>query len=232
MTDKTEKASCPNGAENCPIFSDIEALRDKVTQLSDQVRTDFLTDLYNKRHLLFSLEQEIERTTRNHQATSLILLDIDHFKSVNDTHGHVVGDKVLTQIAKIIKQTIRKIDIPCRYGGEEFAIVLPSSPILTGVQVAERLRKTVEGTLFQISSTLTLNITISVGVDSVTHANAIGPQALIEHADAQLYKAKEAGRNCVRHRIAKREETALVSRDEKDALFEALDTKPKSKNKK
>ena len=216
---------CPNGENNCPIYNDLAELRSKVDTLSTQVRSDFLTNLYNKQHLLFSLEQEMERTSRSLQATSLIMLDVDHFKKVNDTHGHIAGDKVLQQLACIIKDTVRKIDIPCRYGGEEFAIILPSSPSLIGVQVAERLRKKVETTPFVISDSLQLSVTISLGVHAYLHTNSFSVEEFLERTDKQLYRAKENGRNRVCHFIPDKKDQTVVSNEERDALFDALNPK-------
>lgn len=209
----------PHTAENCPLCEEVIELRKKVEILSTQVRTDFLTGLFNKQHFLFSLEQEIERTSRNQQPTSLLLVDADHFKSINDNHGHVVGDKVLQHLAATIQETVRKIDIPCRYGGEEFAIILPSTPNLVGVQVAERLRSRIEDSEISISSDLSINITASIGIDTYSKGEKISPNTLIERADAELYRAKNEGRNKVCYRIQKIVDPAEVSKDEKDALF-------------
>lgn len=227
MTTSNNGIDCPNGSSSCPIYSELGELKEKVEQLSDQVRCDFLTGLFNKQHLIFSLEQELERTARSYQATSLILIDADHFKSVNDTHGHVVGDKVLVQLANIIKDTVRKIDVPCRYGGEEFAVILPSSPVLTGTQVAERIRSKVEETPFVISDTLTLDITVSIGIYAAEHTQNLNYESVIEKADEQLYLAKKNGRNKVQHFVSDKFEPALVSTEEKDALFSLVSAPPK-----
>lgn len=225
MENKDEFSDCPNGKSQCPIYDDIAELKAQVASLNDRVRTDFLTGLYNRQQLLISLEQELERTARSHQATCLIMLDVDHFKSINDTHGHIAGDHVLKQLAKIINETIRKIDVACRFGGEEFAIVLPSSASLTGVQVAERLRKVVEETPFTIDKTETINITISLGVHSYLHTYNYPVEEFIKRTDEQLYLAKKQGRNKVVHFTPSKSETAVVSSEEKDALFDALNKK-------
>lgn len=194
-------------------------MREKIRLLNELVRTDYLTGLFNKRHLLFSLEQELERSLRNQQPTTLLLLDVDHFKQVNDTHGHVAGDKVLECLAKTIQRSIRKIDIPCRYGGEEFAIILPSTPTLIGVQVAERIRQAVEQTTIHISNELTLKITVSLGLDTFNHFESTDVDHLIKNADEQLYLSKSSGRNRVSHAVKQRDEQAAVTEAEKDALF-------------
>lgn len=221
----TKITNCPNGESNCPIYDDLAQLREKVETLSAQVSSDFLTGLYNRQHLLFALEQEMERTQRSQQPTSLIMLDIDHFKRVNDQHGHVAGDKVLKSLANVIRDTVRKIDVPCRYGGEEFAIVLPSTPMLTGVQVAERLRAKIADTLIPISKNEHISVTASLGVHASLHNDRHSAEEFIELADKQLYLAKESGRNQVKHQPQERITNTVVSPEEKDALFNVLGEK-------
>ena len=161
----------------------------------------------------------MERTQRTHQPTTLILLDGDHFKSVNDNHGHVVGDKVLAHLGRIIQDTVRKIDIPCRYGGEEFAVVLPSTPLAMGIQVAERIRTQIETSPLYLADGEPLYITVSLGVD--THYFHMSPRAedFIRLADKLLYLAKENGRNQVCHGDTGMAGRTTVTSEEKDALF-------------
>lgn len=219
MSDKNTLSNCPNGESDCPIYTDIADMKDKIQSLSELVRTDHMTGLFNKRHLLFSLEQELERSIRNQQPTTLVLLDVDHFKQVNDTHGHLVGDKVLKHLAATIQRTIRKIDIPCRYGGEEFAIILPSTSTLVGVQVAERIREAIENTAIHFSDEQTLKVTISLGLDTFNYFESTSVDQLIQNADAQLYESKNKGRNQVSYTVKKRDDQSVVSTEEKDALF-------------
>ena len=223
MTEDTPQndTSCPLGTNDCPIYEEIASLKEEVNALKDQVRTDHMTGLYNKLHMNASLEQEMERTQRSQQATTFILLDIDHFKNFNDTHGHIAGDHVLTHVARLLKRAVRKIDIPCRYGGEEFGIILPSTPMLVGSQVAERIRSAIEQTPLFFEGQ-EFSITASFGVDSFTYNTRESVEDFIARADAQLYKAKENGRNQVCHAIHKLESAAQVSESEKDALFNLL----------
>lgn len=217
-----EKISgCPLGNASCPIDETIAALKQEIQQLKQQVSTDPLTGLFNVRHLRFTLEQEMERTYRSHQPTTFIILDVDHFKRVNDNYGHVVGDKVLIHLASLIKTEVRKIDIPCRYGGEEFAVILPSTPILIGIQVAERIRKKIEETPF-IDHEHNLAITISAGIDSFTRKQNRSLDNFIDGADQQLYKAKQLGRNRIHHASEKAAIKSEVTQSEKDALFNQL----------
>ncbi|HMW73252.1 MAG TPA: GGDEF domain-containing protein, partial [Cellvibrionaceae bacterium] len=132
---------CPVGEPQCPVIDRLEALEAQIQELTAQTRTDNLTSLFNQRHLMICLHQEIERTQRTQLPTSLILLDIDHFKKINDTYGHAVGDQALMHLANLLRNAVRKLDIPCRQGGEEFAVILPSTPILVAKQIAERVRQ-------------------------------------------------------------------------------------------
>ncbi len=225
-SDKFTTDSCPLGTEECPIYDEINLLKTEVGKLKDLVRTDHLTGLFNNRHMQYTLEQEIERTKRSQQPTTFILLDIDHFKNFNDTYGHVAGDQVLVHLAHIIKSTVRRIDIPCRYGGEEFGIILPSTPLLTGVQVAERVRKTIEQSELEFESNR-LKITASLGVDAFFFSSDENSEKFIARVDKQLYLAKEDGRNKVSYAVHKLESAAQVSDTEKNMLFNLLDDKEK-----
>ena len=210
--------TCPNGSDNCPIYNEVEQLRKEVVELRTQVTHDYLTGLFNLRHLLFALEQEFERTSRSRQPTSLIMLDIDHFKKVNDTHGHVVGDIALKHIAGLLGSCVRKLDICCRYGGEEFCIILPSTHHLVGVQVAERIRQNIEQAVIQAND-VELKLTASFGVGTFLYSTNENPTAFIERVDKQLYKAKRAGRNAVVSTSEDQTKSSQVSTEERDALF-------------
>lgn len=207
---------CPLGAEKCPIFEDIERLNIEVTQLRQQVIRDSLTGLFNKRYFDDALATEMERSRRNQLSTSLILLDIDHFKAINDQYGHVAGDFVLEQLAHVLRQTVRMIDIPCRYGGEEFAVILPSTPPMIACQVAERLREAVTETNISLDTNV-VSVTASLGVSYYSDDPHVAPQTLVERADRQLYLAKDSGRNrvCCERWAPK---SAQLSEDEKAAL--------------
>jgi len=123
------------------------------------------------------------------------MFDIDHFKSVNDTHGHPAGDKVIKRIASIIRQDLRKIDMAARYGGEEFAIILPQSDKDQAFQVAERIRVVVENTVFQISDDTDLKITISGGICQLNGRDIATKEELVKSTDTALYSSKYNGRN-------------------------------------
>jgi diguanylate cyclase (GGDEF)-like protein len=156
---------------------------------------DGLTQINNKRYLTEFLEREIGRCHRYNRALSLIMIDLDHFKNVNDTHGHIAGDFVLRELTQRIKQRIRKEECFARYGGEEFAIVIPESGPDNARRFAEKLRKIVADHPFVFEGK-ELEVTISLGVADMS-PEMTEPSQFIKAADAKLYEAKKAGRNQV-----------------------------------
>jgi len=159
--------------------------------------TDRLTGLWNYGYLRHQLNEDIKRALRFNRYLSLLMLDIDFFKGFNDAFGHLAGDKLLQQIADIIKNACREVDVVARYGGEEFAIILPETFKEKGYSSAERIRKLVASTPFQHNeSEQPKRVTISIGVASFPHDASLG-EALIEAADKALYAAKKTGRNRV-----------------------------------
>ncbi len=155
--------------------------------------TDGLTGLFNHRKFQEKLEGEFKRMKRFSEPISLILADIDHFKKVNDTYGHPVGDLVLKGVASLIKETIRDIDIPARYGGEEFAVVLPGTSGEGAKNIAERLRRRVKDSPFSANGRQ-IEVSISIGI-ATSPSDAKGKEELIEKADQALYHAKHNGRD-------------------------------------
>jgi diguanylate cyclase len=155
-------------------------------------RTDALTGLANRRTLDELLAREIARANRQHQPLTLILADIDYFKRINDTYGHVVGDQVLSALGRIFGSQVRPYDVAARFGGEEFLLLFPATACQEGVAIAERLRKQV-GTI-QIPGGPE-RITISFGVATLIDNESA--EAFLVRADAALYRAKEGGRNRV-----------------------------------
>jgi two-component system cell cycle response regulator len=155
--------------------------------------TDGLTGLFNHRHFQEKLAHEFDRLSRFGEAVSLLLIDIDFFKKINDTYGHPIGDSVLRKVAGIVRKTIRTVDIPARYGGEEFAVVLVGTDARGAMKMAERLRKSVADAKFSAGGD-TFSVTISIGISTYTK-DVKGKEILIERADKALYDAKGSGRN-------------------------------------
>lgn len=157
--------------------------------------SDRMTGVFNHDYFVRRLKEEIEISRMFKLALSLLLVDIDYFKKINDTFGHQVGDFILIELAKLLKNSVRLTDIVARYGGEEFAVILAETKLNDAVIVAERLRKLVEATRFTMGKH-NLNITISIGVASLDMKTK-SPEQLIKRADMALYEAKKLGRNQV-----------------------------------
>jgi diguanylate cyclase (GGDEF)-like protein len=169
----------------------------KYDAIRRQVVTDHLTGLYNRRYFMNRAGEEIERSLRHQAPLSVLMVDIDHFKEFNDTYGHATGDRVLQTVARAMKDALRKPDICSRHGGEEFAVLLPSTPGENAYYVAERVRRTLSGTRYTgLGLPAEANITISVGVATCPR-DATDLDALMELADQALYRAKGAGRDQV-----------------------------------
>jgi diguanylate cyclase (GGDEF)-like protein len=155
---------------------------------------DALTGIYNKRYLMEFLDRELSRSSRYHRPLTLILFDIDRFKTINDVHGHLGGDFTLRELAACVKSVIRKEELFARYGGEEFSVVLPESTLEVALRVSERLRTMVENHNF-VYEDQSFHVTISLGVAAISGAETLTPIELIRQADEKLYQAKRAGRN-------------------------------------
>jgi len=175
------------------------------TQATVRANTDGLTGLYNHRHFHERLEQEIARGSRFGTRFSLIMLDIDLFKAYNDIYGHQAGDRILRRIAGHIKSSIRNLDMAFRYGGEEFAVILPETWFDDAYKVAERIRQTIESKM----SARAMPVTVSLGVASWP-ADGVMAEEIIGCADTALYRAKQTGRNrtCMSSDISKLEVSA------------------------
>ncbi|RJP26661.1 MAG: diguanylate cyclase [Actinobacteria bacterium] len=162
--------------------------------------TDGLTKIYNHRFFQELFEKEFKRASRYNTTFSLIMLDIDLFKRLNDTYGHLYGDEILKDMASLVKGCLRTMDILARYGGEEFAILLPETDLEDAVLTADRIRMAVENHDFPPSKGKAVGVTVSQGVTSFPSSGIEKRSDIVAKADAALYEAKEAGRNCVRFR--------------------------------
>ena len=188
--------------------SSLRASREQIKRLQGTLEavcaessTDALTKVANRKHFDQALDHAIDDASQSKTPLSLLLCDVDHFKTFNDTFGHIVGDHVLRLIATAIKQSVRGQDMPARYGGEEFAVILPSTTGRQALAVAENIRRAIAQRPLTKRSTGEMlgTITISAGIAEFRHGETAW--SLIERADACLYAAKRAGRNCVKSEL-------------------------------
>ena len=173
-----------------------DKLRHNMQLSLEMAITDQLTGLHNRRYMARHLETQMKNASPA-KPISFFIMDIDFFKSVNDTHGHDVGDEVLREFASRISANVRGIDLACRYGGEEFVVVMPDTDTAFAYSVAERLRQSVESTPFPISrAPHAINVTVSIGIAS-SNGGSDASDKLLHRADQALYRAKREGRNRV-----------------------------------
>jgi two-component system chemotaxis response regulator CheY len=166
-------------------------------QLQEQASRDSLTGLWNRKRMFRILEKEINRAYRNELPVAILMMDIDKFKSINDTYGHQIGDQVLIQMANLLKKSIRNYDEICRYGGDELLLILPNCTAAETESIAERLRQNVTNHTIK-SDSVDLNVTLSFGgASSESYRSGVSPNILISAADEALLEAKNKGRNCV-----------------------------------
>ncbi len=174
-----------------------ERLRDNMQMSVTMALTDPLTELHNRRYMEGHLQTLIEKSHAARRPLSLLLLDIDHFKAVNDDYGHDAGDEVLKDFSRRLRKTIRGLDLACRLGGEEFVIVMPETEIGVAVQVGERIRALIASEPFPIQGgTRAIDVTVSIGAAALSASDREGT-ALLKRADEALYAAKRSGRNRV-----------------------------------
>jgi diguanylate cyclase (GGDEF)-like protein len=191
-------------------------LQGVIDALCDLSSRDALTGLANRRSFEAAVAREIDRVARSGEPALLLLLDIDHFKRVNDTYGHAVGDVVIKAVSEALLECVRPMDLAARIGGEEFAVILPNCPPAFGQTVAERLRARVEGKVISIGPTQHVGVTVSVGGAYAPQWVRSSPTLWSERADLQLYRAKSEGRN---RTCMEPTPVSLVSAEEKTMLF-------------
>jgi diguanylate cyclase (GGDEF)-like protein len=210
---------CPIGISDCEWVSQVTSLQQEISQLQTQVSTDPLTGLFNYRHFESVLKNEMQRTNRAGNPTALVMIDLDLFKQVNDRWGHEGGNKALQLAASVFKQELRVVDIICRYGGEEFAIILPQTTLPMAVKVAQRVRQALQQTPVAFADSW-FDITASLGVALYQSHDSQSFEAFVDSADQYLYQAKQKGRNQVCHPdFATIKPATAVSMEEKAALF-------------
>lgn len=175
----------------------LEDIRSKQDELKKQASTDPLTQLYNRRYFNTEGSHMIEKAKENGKSLSALTMDIDHFKVVNDTHGHNAGDLVLVAVADVFQRFSRDKDLIARLGGEEFVILLPNADYTVAFECAERIRQEIEKHAVQVNDALILQVTVSIGVTNVDVAALESLESVVNRADKALYEAKSLGRNRV-----------------------------------
>ena len=174
-----------------------EALRASEERYRKLSITDKLTDMYNQGHFYTRLSMEIALSRSTAQPLSLIFFDLDNFKSFNDTYGHIDGDKALKKVAETVKKFLHEGDVPCRYGGEEFAIILPMTTKEKAVDLAEKIRREIRNDYIETTSLEKVRLTISAGVVEWTEDEDGDAESIVKKADTLAYKSKKAGKDCV-----------------------------------
>jgi len=169
---------------------------ERYNRAKERAFLDDVTEIYNARYLLSALDHEVRRAERYGSELSVLFLDLDRFKLVNDRHGHLVGSRTLRQLSRILASCVRQVDTLARYGGDEFTVLLVDTPLPAALQVAERIRRTVEDTPFDGGRGGALRLTVSVGVASHPE-HGVSRESLLDQADKAMYRAKSLGRNRV-----------------------------------
>jgi two-component system cell cycle response regulator len=173
-----------------------DSLRDSVQQTMEMAITDGLTSLYNRRFMTTHLEQTLDQAQRQERSLAVLIADMDHFKSVNDTYGHDAGDAVLKELAERMRGSVRGVDLVCRFGGEEFVVILPDTDLDTAGVVAERIRSRVAADGFRLPDGQVIDRTVSVGIGALQSPDDT-VETILKRADGALYDAKTGGRNRV-----------------------------------
>ena len=183
----------PTGTPGSPAY--LQALIDQLVELSSR---DALTGLANRRTFELALAREVDRVARSGEPALLLMVDIDHFKQVNDRHGHAAGDEVIRRVARALNQSVRPMDLAARIGGEEFAVLLPNCPPAFGPQVAARVRRQVAQSQVPLAAEQrNISVTVSVGGAFAPQWVRSTPAIWMQRADQQLYRAKADGRDRV-----------------------------------
>ncbi len=198
-------------ASNETLLKNLNQIDELRQQLHEQANRDPLTGLYNRRYLDSTLEREIARCKREGHPLSLIMIDIDHFKKINDTYGHLAGDEILISLGKILGGMARAGDVACRYGGEEFLVIMPNMSLDACLERAEELRVTF-GHMVVAFGDFRLQVTLSIGI-AVYPGHGISADELISCADRALYQAKHKGRNRVEVQAVDRDDVSIAMSD-------------------
>lgn len=211
LLERDRPLALPDMAESPVLY--LQSVIDGLCELSLK---DPLTGLANRRHFNKALDRSIEVVARSGESALLLMLDIDHFKKVNDTYGHTAGDFVLRTVANALNKCLRPMDTVARYGGEEFAVILPNCHTSYGATVAERIRQTIEEMTISLPSGINMHVTVSIGGAYAPEWVRSTASLWTERADIQLYRAKNEGRNRV---FLDHQQEIFVSAEEKNLLF-------------
>lgn len=187
-------------------------------QLKSLSLSDDLTGLYNKRFFTIQLEIEMARSRRTGQPCCLMMIDFDNFKDINDRLGHDEGDRFLTQMGGLIREKLRPTDFVCRYGGDEFAVIMPATSLLDGIGIARRLREFTAHFTWKMA----VRVSASFGLAVFEPSSPAGAEEFFKQADSELYRAKKAGKNRICHpaqALAQVRQRQSVGREEREALF-------------
>lgn len=176
---------------------DISDTKRLEAELEERARRDAMTQLWNKSEIVSALSEELSRFERDNLPFSIMIMDLDHFKAINDNHGHLVGDDVLLKFTEIASSELREVDILGRFGGEEFLAIIHNASQEETMVIAERIRQSVEITSFTEGAT-SFSITVSIGITEVKKTHKQTPEEVIKRADDALYQAKQDGRNTIR----------------------------------
>jgi len=198
MSKSNETLECPVGESSCCWIDEVGSLRQQVAELSELVLTDGLTGLYNLRHFKTVLQAEMDRSKRSGIPTCMVMIDLDHFKDINDTYGHETGNIVLKHVADILTSELRTTDVVCRYGGEEFVVVFPETQLHLAVEVADRVRGVIADTPVNCDAG-EVYVTASMGASVYMKFGILSLEEFVDSVDKYLYEAKKSGRNCICH---------------------------------
>lgn len=188
------EAHISQGLRRVQVYQELSQANDLLSAIA---LVDALTQLANRRAFDWELPRQVEIARRHSQSLSLLLLDIDYFKGINDRHGHLVGDQVLQMVSERLRHNMRFHETPFRYGGEEFVVLLQATDLIEGGRAGERLRRLIQDTSFVVNESLDLTLTVSAGVATLLPSDDSKGKQLLNRADQRLLKAKQAGRNRV-----------------------------------
>jgi diguanylate cyclase (GGDEF)-like protein len=198
----------------------IRALQRENRHLKSLLLIDELTGLYNKRFFYIQLEVEAARTRRTGQPCTLMIMDVDNFKLVNDTYGHDAGDRFLMHMAEIIKKDLRPTDFACRFGGDEFSIIMPVSNLSNSFSIAKRIQRSVAKLSSKLCADMEEPLTTSFGLATYEENSTMSIDTFFKQADLELYEAKKAGKNQIS--FGRVMGTAAISKEEKAALAKLM----------